>query len=233
MVSGHRVDFFPVSRTVRVAWQRYDVERYLSLRRSQAAWDVMEEFAAEFSILADTQFAEFIRGGDPVSLYEPLQTYRDMMSQKAGKAPWKSGAPRSLSIASSATSQASSEVTGKDKEEGITAYKILKLFFDEHLPEWSKPREHNIELETYLLNEDGSERTDDDDKDAVDFTTAPAMQQFVAYSSMQGVTDSKGKKVDPPKPLKKGSLIPHLVSGSHKILLLRPSQTTGGDSHQR
>lgn len=87
MVSGHLVDFFPAKPTVRVACQRYDVEHHLPLCRSQAARDVMEEFAAEFSILADTQFAEFIRGGEPVILDKLLQMYRDMSSQKAGKAP--------------------------------------------------------------------------------------------------------------------------------------------------
>ena len=60
------------------------------------------------------------------------------------------------------------------------------------------------------------ERTDDEDRDAVDFQVAPTMQQFVTYGSqsMRGIRTLKGKKVDPPKPLDKEQLIPHLVSGS-------------------
>ena len=106
----------------------------------------------------------------------------------------------------------------KKDHEGLTAYRIFRPFFDKHLPDWSKPRVANLELGNYLCDEEGNVRepADEDEKDAVDFQIAPGAKQFIdcGVQSMQGVTDSKGKAVNPPKPLEKGSVIPHVVSGS-------------------
>ena len=78
LVSGYRVDYFPDDQTVRVAWHRYDVERHLSLERSQVARQVLAEYAVQFSILGDMNFVEFIRGGEFVRLSQVAQTYKEM-----------------------------------------------------------------------------------------------------------------------------------------------------------
>ena len=87
MVSRYRVDFLPHDRKIRVSIQLYDVERHLSIRWCSAARDLMKEFAPEFSVLADTQFATYVRGAGRISLYELLQTYSDMQTQEFYKAP--------------------------------------------------------------------------------------------------------------------------------------------------
>ena len=75
LVSGYRVDIFPDDRTVRVAWHRYDVERHLSLERNQVVRKVLGEYAEQFSILGDTSFAEYIRGGEFVRMSRLSRTY--------------------------------------------------------------------------------------------------------------------------------------------------------------
>ena len=80
------------------------------------------------------------------------------------------------------------------------------------------------------------ESAEEDEKDTVDFQIAPGLRQFVEYGvqSLQGVTDSKGKAVDPSKPLDKGAVIPHVVSASlDEILPPAPPQATGGGGHLR
>lgn len=47
----------------------------------------MAEFAGQFSVLGDTNFAEYIRSGEFVRLSELLCTFQVMNSRKVPKAP--------------------------------------------------------------------------------------------------------------------------------------------------
>ena len=122
------------------------------------------------------------------------------------------------SAASLPVSQPAAEtaVSTKRDKEGLTAYRIFRPFFNKNFPDWSKPRVTNLELGNYLCDEEGNirETAEEEDKDAVDFNIAPGLRQFVDYGvqALQGITDSKGKQVDPPKPLEKGSSIPHVMT---------------------
>ena len=221
LVSGYRVDFFPDDQTVRVAWHRYEVEKHLSLERSQAACEVLGRYAVQFSILGDTNFAEFVRGGEFIPLSRIAQTYKEMSGRAGVRQPRLPSQTRPLSTAASVPVPAPSVVpaaSSKSDREGMTAYRIFKPFFDKHFPDWAKPRVPNLDLGSVLCDEEGNAKKPStaDDKDAVDFQISPGLQQFVDYGvqALQGVTDAKGMMVDPPKPLEKGSAIPFVITPS-------------------
>ena len=111
LVSGYRVDYFPDDRTVRVAWHRYDVDRHLPLSRSRVVQEVMRDFVSEFTVQGDTQFAEYIRGGEFVRMDELLRTFQEMTSGKASKTPRQPTDARALSSVSSTFSQSDTAET--------------------------------------------------------------------------------------------------------------------------
>ena len=128
----------------------------------------------------------------------------------------------------------SSTHKGKDKE-GSKAFRLFKPFLDREFPEWSKPRAANLNLGNYRVDDNAMILdADDDDDESADLCIAPGLQQFIDYGvqAKQGVTDAKGKAVDPPKPLEATALVPHVVSASlAKYYRLLPPQTTCGGSH--
>ena len=129
-------------------------------------------------------------------------------------------APTSSSVAQSAPLPSigvdASTRKGKDKD-GLKPFRIFKPFLDREFPEWSKPRAANLDLGNYRVDDNATILgADEDDDDTIDLAMAPGLKQFVDYGvqAKQGVTDAKGKAVDPPKPLEATALVPHVVSAS-------------------
>ena len=86
LVSGHRVDFFPDDRSIRVPHLCYVVADHLHLHRNRVVSEVLTRFAPAFAILAESEFADFLRGGELVHLVVIPWSYRDMHSGLAGSA---------------------------------------------------------------------------------------------------------------------------------------------------
>ena len=125
-------------------------------------------------------------------------------------------APAALPVKSDPS--AADSPLGKAEREGFTAFKLMKPFFEKNLPGWSKPRVVNLDLGNLRCNAEGLplDRAGVDDPDAVVLQMSDGLRAFVGYGvqAMQGVTDSKGNLVDPPKPLDLSSLIPHTGSAT-------------------
>ena len=82
LVSGCRFNWYPGPMTVLVARRRYDVARPLSPHRSTWVRDRMCRFAPEFAVLADPEFLDHVRGGEPLALAIILSSYRVMSTSR-------------------------------------------------------------------------------------------------------------------------------------------------------
>ena len=82
LASGYRVDYFDTDQTIQVSNHRYDVDDLLGLTRCPFATKLMSDFASEFSILNDTEFASFIRGAGRMSLRKLVRTHGQMNPSK-------------------------------------------------------------------------------------------------------------------------------------------------------
>ena len=202
------MDNFPINRTIRVSNERYTLEHLLSLQRCAFTRKILGEFPSEFSVLAETEFASFVSGAGCLHLEKLLHTHWQMQSSSQGKpsSPWTpSTTPQCASpVSSSAASQSTAEDTDvKEKEkEGSVTFKILLPFHENQLPQCFFQRKINIQLENYLLNNDGTVRTEEDSKEAIEFLWALASRKFIDYCSQAilGVTDPKEAVVDLPPP---------------------------------
>ena len=192
LVSGHRVDFFPDDRSIRVSHHCYDVADHLHLHRNKVVSEVLTRFAPAFAILAEPEFADFLRGGELVHLVDIPKTYRDMHSGLAGSASGTQAVrPSSAALPEKSATPAADTPLIKAEKEGFTAFKLFKPFFEKNLPGWSKRRVANLDLGNLRCNADGLpiDPTEDDDPDAIDLQMSDGLRQFVSYGvqAMQGL----------------------------------------------
>ena len=130
LVSGHRVDFFPDDRSIRVSHHCYDVADHLHLHRNKVVSEVLTRFAPAFAILAEPEFADFLRGGELVHLVDIPKTYRDMHSGLAGSASGTQAVrPSSAALPEKSATPAADTPLTKAEKEGFTAFKLFKPLF--------------------------------------------------------------------------------------------------------
>ena len=103
----------------------------------------------------------------------------------------------------------------KSEEKCLSSWKVIKALVVEHCPEFLREETTKLQRWASMIKEDGTEDLDSIAKAEVHrFKWTDQLLDCLTYTheSVRGITDAKGNQINPPKPLSKGQLIPHVVS---------------------
>ena len=103
----------------------------------------------------------------------------------------------------------------KGEEKCLSSWKGVKPLVVEHCPEFLREEQSRLQRWAPMIKEDGTEDLESISKSEVHrFKCTDQLLDCLMYAheAVRGITDSKGNAINPPKPILRAQLIPHVVS---------------------